>query len=71
MFEPEVENSKDAAFYVATEVLNEYHAFPVVHRADIGGADFLYIQINDIWFQVEFSEVIHSDTKIRLEALIN
>lgn len=69
MPEYEVRDSADAAFFVANEVVNEYHAFPVVQRADISGPDVMYMQINEIWFQVSFGEVLNPEVKDKLEAL--
>jgi hypothetical protein len=69
MQEFEVENSHDAAFFIANDVVNEYHEFPVVQRADIGGANCLFILINDKWFKVELNMVSDPDLLMKLEEL--
>jgi hypothetical protein len=67
--EHEVKGPTEAAFFVATEVVNEYHSFPVVQRADIVGSNCLFMKINDIWFQVSFTNVIGRRLIERLEHL--
>jgi hypothetical protein len=69
MNEHEVSTASDATFFVANEVVNEYHAFPVVQRADIGGANFMFILITQTWFKFEVRKVIDPEVVMRLEAL--
>jgi hypothetical protein len=66
--EGEVRNGEDAAFFLANEVVNEYHAFPVVQRADLG-ANMLYIKLDTQWFRVTFNKVLSGNTIQRLEEL--
>lgn len=68
MNEGEVRNGEDAAFFLANEVVNEYHAFPVVQRADLG-ANMLYIKLDTQWFRVTFNKVLSGNTIQRLEEL--
>ena len=67
-FEHQVEDAADAAFFVANEVINEYHAFPVVQRADLGKY-CMYMLINEKWYQVSFANVIDPDDIEKLEEL--
>lgn len=69
MTEAEVESPEDAAFFVANDVVNEHHAFPVVQRADIGGPNVLYINLNGEWYSVYFSKVYGTQMLERLERL--
>jgi hypothetical protein len=69
MNEHEVGDAKDAAFFVANEVVNEYHAFPVVQRADIGGANVMFILINQTWYKFEVKKVMDPELVMKLEAL--
>ena len=69
MYENEVEGPAEAAAFMANEVVNEYHAFPVVHSAALG-KHCMYMQINEIWFQVSFTEVIDPNDKAHLEVLV-
>ncbi len=69
MNQHEVEDAKDAAFYLANEVVNEYHSFDVVQRADIGGANVMYIMINQNWYKFEAKKVTDPKIVMRLEAL--
>ena len=69
MQEHEVDNERDAAFFVANEVVNEYHAFPVVQRADIGGAKCLFILINQVWYKFEVNKVMDPELVMKLEEL--
>jgi predicted lipid-binding transport protein (Tim44 family) len=69
MNEHEVDSPVDAAFFVANEVVNEYHSFPVVQRADIGGANCMYMRINEAWYKIEFSNVVSSRNVEKLERL--
>jgi hypothetical protein len=69
MDEHEVEDSYQAAFFLANEVVNEYHSFPVVQRADVGGPDAMYIQINGNWFEFKATLITNVDTVAMLEDL--
>ena len=69
MNEYEVNDAKDAAFFMANEVVNEYHNFPVVQRADIGGANVMYILINQWWYKFEIKKVMDPKIVMKLEAL--
>ena len=69
MNEHEVKDAKDAAFFVAGEVINEYHSFPVVHRADVGGANQLFILINQTWYRFEAKKVMDPELVMKLEEL--
>jgi hypothetical protein len=69
VFEGEVRSAEDAAFFMANEVVNEYHSFPIVQRADIGGANCMFIQINGKWFQMSFGTVYGRRLIERLEGL--
>ena len=68
MNEGEVKNGEDAAFFLANEVINEYHAFPVVQRADLG-ANMLYIKLDTEWYRVTVNRVLSSNMLHRLENL--
>ena len=57
MNEAEVETQDQAAFFLATEVLNEYHGFPVIHRADVGGPNKVYIFLGNEWFEMNVTKV--------------
>jgi hypothetical protein len=54
---------------MANEVVNEYHSFPVVQRADIGGANFMFILINQVWYKFEIKKVMDPELVMKLEAL--
>jgi hypothetical protein len=69
MTESEISNAPDAAFYIANEVINEYHGIPVVNRADIGSPSTLFLQLNGTWFRFEASEVTGPETIGYLEHL--
>jgi hypothetical protein len=69
MQEHEVKDAKDAAFFFANEVVNEYHSFPVVQRADIGGANVLFILINQWWYKFEVKKVMDPELVTKLEEL--
>jgi hypothetical protein len=69
MNEYEVKYAKDAAFFIANEVVNEYHSFPVVQRADIGGANCLFILINQVWYKFEAKKVMDPELVTKLEEL--
>jgi len=56
MQEHEVEDVKDATFFMANEVVNEYHSFPVVQRADYG-ADNMFIMLNEKWYSFRVNEI--------------
>jgi hypothetical protein len=68
MHEGEVRDSKDAAFFMANEVVNEYHAFPVVQRADLG-ANRMFIMLNSTWYELNISQVRNPSAIMKLEAL--
>jgi hypothetical protein len=67
--EHEVDTPEEAAFFMANEVVNEYHSFPVVQRADIAGANIMFIQINGRWFKAEFNYVGNRSRIDQLERL--
>jgi len=69
MNEYEVKDAKDAAFFLANEVVNEYHSFPVVQRADIGGANVMYILLDQTWYEFKAKKVMDPEVVMRLEAL--
>ena len=69
MNEAEVETASDAAFFVANDVVNEYHAFPVVQRADVGGGNVLFINLNGEWYQFDVTKVASQKNIARLEEL--
>jgi hypothetical protein len=69
MDEHEVHCADDAAFFLANDVILEYHGFPIVQRADIGGANVVFILINEDWYRLDVSAVTDDDLIIRLEAL--
>jgi len=69
MNEAEVETTGDAAFYVANEVVNEYHAIPCVQRADFG-INALFLNLNGRWFRYEVSEVVSPNEIDDLERLV-
>jgi hypothetical protein len=69
MNEAEVDSPEDAAFFMANEVVNEYHSFPVVQRADIGGGNSMFMMINEKWYQVSFSNVAGRRFMDRLDRL--
>lgn len=69
MNEYEVRDAKDAAFFLANEVVNEYHSFPVVQRADIGGANVLFILLDQTWYEFKASKVMDAELVMKLEAL--
>lgn len=69
MLEGEVETADEAAYFMANEVMNEYHQFPVVQRADIGGGNSMFIMINERWYQVAFTKVISRRFQDRLDRL--
>jgi hypothetical protein len=68
MNEAEIETEADAAFFMANEVVNEYHGFPVVQRADFG-QDKFYILLNEKWYHFEAIEIKDVNMLERLEAL--
>jgi hypothetical protein len=70
MDEHEVNGPADAAFFVANEVVNEYHSFPVVQRADIGGGNSMFMMINERWYQVSFTQVVGRRFLDRLDRLV-
>ena len=69
MNEAEVETTADAAFYVANEVVDEYHAIPCVQRADFG-INALFLNLNGKWFRFEVSEVVSPTEIDDLERLV-
>jgi hypothetical protein len=69
MNEHEVNTASDAAFFMANEVVNEYHSFPVVQRADIGGKNVMFILINQTWYKFEIKKVMDPELVMKLEAL--
>jgi hypothetical protein len=69
MNEHEVKNGEDAAFFLANEVVNEYHAFPVVQRADLG-KNMLYIKLGTQWYRITTNRVLSGNTTQQLEDLI-
>lgn len=69
MNEHEVDNAIDAAFFMANEVVNEYHSFPVVNRADVGWSNSLFILLNGNWYRLDVSKVTNPVTLQKLEAL--
>jgi len=69
MDESEVESAADAAYYLANEVIHEYHGMPLVHRADIGGARVIYLELNGHWYMFEASKVLDANTIENLETL--
>ena len=68
MYENEVRNGRDAAFFLANEVINEYHAFPVVQRADLG-ENMLYIKLDTQWYRIAANRVLSGNTIQDLEEL--
>jgi hypothetical protein len=69
MFEEEIENETGAMFFLANEVINEYHGFPVVCRADVGEGDSLFILLNGNWYSFRARRVYASKLIERLEEL--
>ena len=70
MIEGEVNTPDEAAYFMANEVVNEYHQFPVIQRADIGGGNSMFIMINERWYQMSFSPVIGRRFQDRLDRLV-
>jgi phage terminase Nu1 subunit (DNA packaging protein) len=69
MNEHEVKGAEDAAFFLANEVVNEYHAFPVVQRGDFG-KNMLYIKLDTQWYRITANKVISGNKIQQLEDLV-
>jgi hypothetical protein len=70
MHEYEIGGAVDAAFFLANEVVNEYHSFPVVNRADMSRAG-MFILLNEKWFLFEAKEVKDVNTITELENMVS